>query len=130
MAQIQINTRNSRLMLTIPRPPSLFGKVLAIFSRREQAGDVFVFDRNQDSLLKNVRPLCSLSQFQSARIDKWLGMAPGGDPSGSRYGLSLLLVDGRKITLVEAFQGETLEEMNRVADAVSRYTSVRIHREE
>ena len=130
MAQIQISTQNSRLTLTILHTPSPLAKVLALFSPKGQAGDVFVFDRNDDSLRRNGKALCALSQFQSARIDKWLGMAPGGDPSGSRYGLSLLLVDGRKITLVEAFQGETLEEMNRVADAVSRYTSVRVHREE
>jgi len=130
MAQIQINTQNSRLTLIVPRPPSLLGKALALFSQREQAGEAFVFDRDDDSLIRNGKALCALSQFQSAHIDKWLGMAPGGDPSGSRYGLSLLLVDGRKITLVEAFQGESLEEINRVADAVSRYTSVRVHREE
>jgi hypothetical protein len=130
MTQIQINTQNSRLTLTIPRPPSLLGKALAVFSQKEPAGDVFVFDRNDDSLQRSGKALCALSQFQSARIDKWLGMAPGGDPSGIRYGLSLLLVDGRKITLVESFQGESLEEMNRLADAVSRYTSVSVHREE
>ena len=130
MARIQIDTQASRLTLTIPRPASLLGTALAILSRGQQAGDVFVFDRNADSLRRNGKALCALSQFQSARIDKWLGMAAGGDPSGSRYGLSLLLVDGRKVTLVEAFQGESLEEMNRVADAVSRYTSVRVHREE
>lgn len=130
MAQIQINTQNSRLTLTIPRPPSLLGKALDLFSPKGQAGDVFVFDRNDDSLMRGGKALCALSQFQSARIDKWLGIAPGGDPSGIRYGLSLLLVDGRKITLIKAFEGESLEEMNRVADAVSRYTSVRVHREE
>lgn len=130
MAQTRINTQNSRLMLTVMSAPSLLGKALALFSRSEQGGNVFVFDRNDDSLRRNDKVLCSLSQFQSARIDKWLGMEPSGNPSGSRYGLSLLLVDGRKITLVEAFQGESLEEMNRVADAVSRYTSVRVHREE
>ena len=130
MAQIQISTQNSRLTLTILRVPSAIGRALTLFAPKGQVGDVFVFDRNDDSLVRNGRALCALSQFQSARIDKWLGTAPGGDPSGSRYGLSLLLVDGRKITLVEAFQGETLGEMNRVADAVSRYTSVRVHREE
>jgi hypothetical protein len=130
MAQIQINTQNSRLTLTVPRPPSLLGKALALFSQKGQAGDVFVFDRSEDLLQRSGKAVCALSQFQSARIDKWLDTAPGGDQSGSRYGLSLLLVDSRKITLVEAFQGESLEEMNRVADAVSRYTSVRIHREE
>ena len=130
MAQIQISTQNSRLTLNVPRPPSLLGKALALFSPKAQAADLFVFDRSEDSLVRNGKALCGLSQFQSARIDKWLGLAPGGDPSGIRYGLSLLLVDGRKITLVEAFQGESLEEMNRVADAVSRYTSVRVHREE
>ncbi len=130
MSQIQISTQNARLTLTVPRAPSLLTEALALFSPKGQAGDVFVFDRNDDSLRRNDKPLCALSQFQSARIDKWLGMAPGGDPSGSRFGLSLLLVDGRKITLIEAFQGESLEEMNRVADAVSRYTSVRVHREE
>ena len=130
MARTQINTQNSRLTLTVLSAPPLLGKILALFSRSEQAGNVFVFDRNDDSLRRNGKVLCALSQFQSARIDKWLGMEPSGDPSGSRYGLSLLQVDGRKITLVEAFQGESLEEMNRVADAVSRYTSVRVHREE
>ena len=130
MARTQINTQNSRLTLTVLNAPSLLGKILALFSRSEQAGDVFVFDRNDDSLRRNGKALCSLSQFQSARIDKWLDMESGSDPSGSRYGLSLLLVDGRKITLAEAFQGESLEEMNRVADAVSRYTRVRVHREE
>lgn len=130
MAQIQINTQNSRLTLTIRHTPSILDKALALFSRSEQAENIFIFDRNADLLARSGKALCALSQFQSARIDKWLGMAPGGDPSGSRYGLSLLLVDGRKITLVEAFQGESLEEMNRVADAVSRYTSVRVHREE
>lgn len=130
MERIQINTQNSRLTLTILHPPSLLGKAIALVSRREQAGDVFVFDRSGDSLTRNGNALCALSQFQSARIDKWLGMAPGGDPSGHRYGLSLVLVDGRKITLIEAFQGKFLEEVNRVADAVSRYTSVRVHREE
>ena len=130
MAQTRINTQNSRLTLTVMSAPSLLGKALALFSGSEQRGNVFVFDRNDDSLQRNGKALCSLSQFQSARIDKWLDMEPSGDPSGSRYGFSLLLVDGRKITLVEAFQGESLEEMNRVADAVSRYTSVRVHREE
>ena len=130
MARTQINTQNSRLTLTVLNAPSLLGKILALFSRSEQAGDVFVFDRNDDSLRRNGKALCSLSQFQSARIDKWLDMESGSDPSSSRYGLSLLLVDGRKITLAEAFQGESLEEMNRVADAVSRYTRVRVHREE
>ena len=130
MARTQINTQNSRLTLTVLSAPPLLGKILALFSRSEQAGDVFVFDRSDDSLKRNGKALCALSQFQSARIDKWLDMEPGSDPSGSRYGLSLLLVDGRKITLAEALQGESLEEMNRVADAVSRYTSVRIHREE
>ena len=130
MAQTRINTQDSRLTLTVMRAPSLLGKALALFSHDEQAGSVFVFDRSDDSLRRNGKALCALSQFQSARIDKWLGMEPGSDPSGSRYGLSLLLVDGRKITLAEAFQGESLEEMNRVADAVSRYTNVRVHREE
>ena len=130
MARTQINTQNSRLTLIVLSAPSLLGKILALFSRSEQAGDVFVFDRNDDSLRRNGKALCSLSQFQSARIDKWLDMESGSDPSSSRYGLSLLLVDGRKITLAEAFQGESLEEMNRVADAVSRYTRVRVHREE
>jgi hypothetical protein len=130
VAQIQSNTQNSRLTLTVPRTPSLLGKALALITHQEQAGDVFVLDRDEDSLVRNGKPLCALSQFQSARIDKWLGMAPGGDPSGIRYGLSLLLVDGRKITLVESVQGRSLEEMDRLADAVSRYTSVRVHREE
>ncbi len=129
MAQIQITTQNARLTLTLPRPPSLVGTALALFSRKEPAGEVFVFDRDADTLSRNGKTLCALSQFQSARVDKWLDTTPGA-PSGSRYGLSILLVDGRKVTLVEAFQGESLEEMNRVAAAISRYTSVRVHREE
>ncbi len=116
---VQISTANGQLTLTKRNAPSLMTQILPFLNK----GEILIFDKRADSLTRNGKKACSLSQFSGVRITKFIG---GDAPT---YGIAATLVDETIFQIVDSFRGGSLEDMRKVANAISRYTDLAVARE-